>query len=147
AKTLMCVTPSRSFAELLDAMQRGTDLPPASHKALIAVPTTAGTGSEVTPWATIWDQAAGRKHSLHQPWTWPEAAIIDASLMTSLPASATLASGLDALSHALESIWNRHRNPVSTALAVAAARRILRVLPMLMQDLHDLALRNDMAQA
>jgi len=147
AKALMCATASGGFAELLDALADGAALPPGLHKTLIAVPTTAGTGSEVTPWATIWDQAAGRKHSLHQPWTWPQAAIIDPDLMLSLPASATLASGLDALSHALEAIWNVNRNPVSTTLAAGAARRILRVLPLLMQRLGDVALRDEMAQA
>ena len=114
---------------------------------MIAIPTTAGTGSEVTPWATIWDQAAGRKHSLHQHCTWPEAAIIDAELMLSLPAAATLASGLDALSHALESIWNVNRNPVSMALAMQAARRAMAVLPALMQNLQSLPLRSEMAHA
>ena len=147
AKTLMCATPSARFDELLEALNQGRTLAPGAHKTLVAVPTTAGTGSEVTPWATLWDQAAGRKHSLHQPWTWPHAAIIDPSLMLSLPAGATLASGLDALSHALESIWNVHRNPVSTALASSAARRILRILPLLMQEPGNEALRAEMAQA
>jgi phosphonate metabolism-associated iron-containing alcohol dehydrogenase len=145
AKALMCATPSQTFAELLQALEQGLTLPAARHKALIAIPTTAGTGSEVTPWATIWDQAAGRKHSLHQRWTWPEAAIIDAQLMQSLPAAATLASGLDALSHAMEAIWNRHRNPVSTSLAVQAARRTLATLPALMKDLGSLPLVLEMA--
>ena len=147
AKALMCATPSGSFADLLGALKQDAALPDGAHKSLIAVPTTAGTGSEVTPWATIWDQAGGRKHSLHQPWTWPEAAIIDPTLMLSLPAATTLASGLDALSHALESIWNVNRNPVSTALASSAAQRIQRVLPALMQDLGNVALRAEMAQA
>ena len=117
------------------------------HKHLIAIPTTAGTGSEVTPWATIWDQAAGQKYSLHQHCTWPEAAIIDAELMASLPAGATLASGLDALSHALESIWNVNRNPVSMSLAVQSARRTMTTLPQLMRNLGDLQLRAQMAEA
>ncbi|QTD43890.1 iron-containing alcohol dehydrogenase PsrA [Ottowia testudinis] len=147
AKALLCATPSGRFDELLAALEQGLPLPAGRHKALIAVPTTAGTGSEVTPWATIWDQAGGRKHSLHQPWTWPEAAIIDAELMQSLPAGVTLASGLDALSHALEAIWNVHRNPVSTALAVAAARRTIDTLPRLLRDLSSLPLRAGMAQA
>ncbi|SAI73919.1 alcohol dehydrogenase [Bordetella ansorpii] len=147
AKALLCATPAGTFAELLAALERGETLPAGRHKSLIAIPSTAGTGSEVTPWATLWDQAQGRKHSLHQPWTWPEAAIIDPALMGSLPAAATLASGLDALSHALESIWNVNRNPVSMALAIQAARRILDVLPRLMHDLHDAGLRADMAQA
>jgi phosphonate metabolism-associated iron-containing alcohol dehydrogenase len=147
AKALMCATPSQTFAELLQALEQGLTLPAARHKALIAIPTTAGTGSEVTPWATIWDQAAGRQQSHHQRWTWPEAPIIDAQLMHSLPAAATLASGLDALSHAMEAIWNRHRNPVSTSLAVQAARRTLATLPALMKDLGSLPLRNRMAEA
>lgn len=147
AKALICTTATGRFTDLLSVLQQGTKLPPALHKHLIAIPTTAGTGSEVTPWATIWDQAQGRKYSLHQPHTWPEAAIIDAELMASLPAGATLASGLDALSHALESIWNVNRNPVSMSLAVQAARRAMATLPALMQDLGNLQLRADMAQA
>lgn len=147
AKALLCATPSQTFAELLAALEHGSPLPAGRHKALIAIPTTAGTGSEVTPWATLWDQAGGCKHSLHQPFTWPEAAIIDAQLMISLPASATLASGLDALSHALESVWNVHHNPVSMALAVQSARSTLATLPALMQNLHSAELRADMAHA
>lgn len=147
AKALICTTATGRFTDLLPVLQQAAQLPPALHKHLIAIPTTAGTGSEVTPWATIWDQAQGRKYSLHQPHTWPEAAIIDAELMASLPAGATLASGLDALSHALESIWNVNRNPVSMSLAVQAARRAMATLPALMQDLGNLQLRADMAQA
>ena len=91
---------------------------------IYAVPTTAGTGSEVTGWATIWDRRAGKKYSLHLPETWPKAAIVDPRLTLSLPAYPTLSSGLDALSHALEAIWNIHANPVSDTHAVAAARRV-----------------------
>ncbi|QXZ11154.1 iron-containing alcohol dehydrogenase [Comamonas sp. Y33R10-2] len=151
AKALLCATPNGKFEELLEVLEQGGQLPATSettaHKALIAIPTTAGTGSEVTPWATIWDQAGGRKHSLHQACTWPQAAIIDAGLMSSLPAGATLASGLDALSHALESIWNVNRNPVSMSLAVQAARQVMATLPALMCDLANVQLRRDMAQA
>jgi phosphonate metabolism-associated iron-containing alcohol dehydrogenase len=147
AKALICHTPSGRFADLLALLKHGGQLEAGGHKALIAIPTTAGPGSEVTPWATIWDQAAGQKYSLHQSCTWPEAAVIDAELMTSLPAGSTLASGLDALSHALESIWNVNRNPVSMALAVQSARRTLATLPALMQDLGSAQLRNEMAEA
>ena len=107
AKAMLTATPSGRFDELLDHLVDPKAAPlsaDAPHRALIAVPTTAGTGSEVTPWATLWDAARGRKHSLHLPWTWPEAAIVDPSLMVSLPLGATLASGLDALSHALEAL-------------------------------------------
>ena len=147
AKALLCATPSGQFDGLLAVLKQGGQLPQGPHKQLIAIPTTAGTGSEVTPWATIWHQAEGQKYSLHQPCTWPEAALIDAQLMASLPAGATLASGLDALSHALESIWNVNRNPVSMSLAVQSARRTMATLPALMQDLGNVDLRSHMAEA
>ncbi|AOY00064.1 iron-containing alcohol dehydrogenase PsrA [Jeongeupia sp. USM3] len=147
AKAMLTVTKSGRFDELL-AHLNGAPLADAGrHRALIAIPTTAGTGSEVTPWATLWDAEAGRKHSLHLPWTWPEAALIDPALMLSLPHGATLASGLDALSHAFESLWNVHRNPVSAALAVSAARQIVATLPALLRAPQDLRLREVLAHA
>ena len=111
------------------------------------MPTTAGTGSEVTPWATIWDRGAQKKYSLHLPETWPHTAIIDAELMLSLPASVTLQSGLDALSHALEAIWNVNANPVSDTFAVAAVQEAMETMPRLMRRLGDLELRGRMALA
>ncbi|WP_422098773.1 iron-containing alcohol dehydrogenase PsrA [Variovorax sp.] len=134
AKVMLTRPAAGRFDELL-ALLEGADSAPAAvrrHRQLLAIPTTAGTGSEVTPWATVWDQARARKLSLQLPWTWPEAAIVDADLMLSLPHAATLASGLDALSHALESLWNVHRNPVSASLAVSAARSIVATLPELL---------------
>jgi phosphonate metabolism-associated iron-containing alcohol dehydrogenase len=116
AKALMVGTASGRFDELVALLAKGGTFRPQRVKALIAIPTTAGTGSEVTPWATIWDKAAGKKHSLHLPQTWPEAAIVDPELMLTLPASVTVQSGLDALSHALESIWNVNANPLPTPM-------------------------------
>lgn len=146
-KAMIVRTPSGTFDELLQWLASGHGDTPHGHRRLIAVPTTAGTGSEVTPWATLWDQARSRKLSLHLPCTWPEAAVVDADLMASLPRGATLASGLDALSHALESLWNVHRNPVSASLAVTAARSIVRTLPRLLADLDDIGLREQLATA
>ena len=147
AKALMVGTADGSFEALIELLASGKPFVPHRVKPLIAIPTTAGTGSEVTPWATIWDRAAGRKYSLHLPQTWPEAAIVDPELTTSLPAGPTLAAGLDALSHALESIWNVNANPVSDTHAVAAARNVLRTLPALMADLTNPSLRARMSLA
>ena len=147
AKALMVGTASGRFDELVAALASGQAFKPAQVKTLIAVPTTAGTGSEVTPWATIWDRAAQKKYSLHLPETWPSVAIVDPQLMLSLPASVTLQSGLDALSHALESIWNVNANPLSDTFAEAAVREIFEALPRLMQALHDVELRGRMALA
>lgn len=107
----------------------------------LAIPTTAGTGSELTRWATVWDLEAGRKTSVEADWLQPQQALVDSKLCLSLPWSVTLASGLDALSHALESLWNRSATPVSVALALAAVPRVLEALPRLQRDGRDLAAR------
>ena len=147
AKALMVGTESGEFDALLALLATGRTFTPQRVKTLIAVPTTSGTGSEVTGWATVWQRAAGKKHSLHLRETWPEAALVDPDLTLSLPAGPTLAGGLDALSHALESIWNIHSNPISDQHAVVASRLVLATLPTLMKDLRNPELRRRMAQA
>lgn len=147
AKALMVGTADGSFEALIALLATGKPFTPHRVKSLIAVPTTAGTGSEVTPWATIWERAAAKKYSLHLGETWAEAALVDPALTTSLPVGATLASGLDALSHALESIWNVNANPVSDTHAVAAARSVLATLPLLISDLGNIDLRRSMSLA
>ncbi len=114
---------------------------------LIAVPTTAGTGSEMTSWATIWDAGSSKKYSLARGDLYPTHAVIDPALMIAMPRTLTISTALDALSHALESIWNVNANPVSTRFAVAAARDVLEHLPPLAQDLDNLDLREHMARA
>jgi phosphonate metabolism-associated iron-containing alcohol dehydrogenase len=142
AKALMVGTSGNAFDELLASLVSGCTFTPPYVKSLIAVPTTAGTGSEVTPWATVWDRSVKmKKYSLHLKETWPEAAVVDPELMLTLPASVTLQSGLDALSHALESIWNVNANPVSDTFATSAAREMMVTLPALMSDLGNVELR------
>jgi phosphonate metabolism-associated iron-containing alcohol dehydrogenase len=147
AKALMVGTADGSFEALVALLATGKPFTPHRIKPLIAIPTTAGTGSEVTPWATIWDRGAGKKYSLHLAETWAEAALVDPALTLSLPAGPTLAAGLDALSHALESIWNINANPVSDTHAVSAARVVLATLPALIADLGNLELRRRMSLA
>jgi phosphonate metabolism-associated iron-containing alcohol dehydrogenase len=147
AKALIVGTESGCFDELLALLASGKPFTPARHKALIAAPTTAGTGSEVTPWATIWDAASQRKYSLHLECTWPKVAIIDPELMLTVPRGVTISTGLDALSHALEAIWNVNANPVSDTLATSAITDILECLPLLHQDLANPELRSRMALA
>lgn len=114
---------------------------------LVAVPTTAGTGSEVTCWGTVWDNAGGAKLSLAHPALYPEISLVDPELMTGKPRGLTIQTGLDALSHSLESLWNRNANPVSMAHAVTAARGVLSTLPHLADDLLNVELRERMARA
>ena len=114
---------------------------------VIAVPTTAGTGSEVTCWGTVWDEASGKKYSLSRPGLYPTHAVVDPRLMIGKPLLLTISTGLDALSHSLESLWNLNNNPVSANHAVSAARSILEVLPKLVRDLGNVELRSRMAMA
>ncbi|RTE65339.1 iron-containing alcohol dehydrogenase [Amphritea opalescens] len=114
---------------------------------IIALPTTAGTGSEVTCWGTIWHRSGGKKYSVKGPSLYPEWAVIDPELSINLPFELTRQTGLDALSHALESIWNINRNPVSKSFAIDASKAILNVLPKLLNDLGNHDLRRQMAEA
>ncbi|WP_282606207.1 iron-containing alcohol dehydrogenase PsrA [Pelagibius sp. Alg239-R121] len=131
----------RRYLETKDGAEELSGVP------VIAVPTTAGTGSEVTSWATVWDGEGGRKFSLARPNLYPETAVIDPALMLGKPYNLTLATGLDALSHALESIWNINANPMSARYAVTASQIILRDLPSLLSDLGNLDLRSNIAEA
>ena len=87
---------------------------------LCAVPTTAGTGSEVTQFATVWHHEKGLKYSLEGRHIFPATAVLDPELTLTLPAEETMFTGLDAISHACESLWNIHANPLSIMFAETA---------------------------
>jgi phosphonate metabolism-associated iron-containing alcohol dehydrogenase len=126
-----------------------TDQPALRPIPLIAIPTTAGTGSEVTRWATLWDvrPAVARKLSLESPHGYPEASLVDARVCLTCPTPVTRDSGLDALAHALEAIWNRNATPFTDALSLAAAQSIIETLPRLLKAPQDLSLRQGMSHA
>lgn len=135
------------FARVRYFLETGKGTEALGATPIIAVPTTSGTGSEVTSWATVWDTDRMVKYSLARDQLYPECAIVDPLLTVGLPRSITISTGLDALSHALESIWNVNANPVSSALAEAAAREVIEVLPRLAASLNDVELRTRMARA
>ena len=118
-----------------------------SSTPIIAVPSTSGTGSEVTCWATVWDKKNNHKYSLAHKKLFPEIAIIDPKLMIEKPYELTLVTALDALSHALESIWNINANIISSNHATYSAKSILKILPNLLSDLSNIHLRTEMASA
>ena len=94
---------------------------------VLAIPTTAGTGSETNGFGVFADGETGRKIYLGNATVQPFAALLDPELTVGLPAAATAAAGMDALSHALESLCARHGNPYSEALAHGVARTVARV--------------------
>ena len=139
--------PRKGFAAIKDHLQGKSKLDNYEQKEIIAIATTAGTGSEVTPWATLWHLAEKKKYSLHLPTLWPKVALIDPELTITVPWQTTLIAGLDALSHALEAIWNVNANVVSTSLAIEAATTIMATLPQLKKELNNKQARIQMHRA
>jgi len=114
---------------------------------IISIPTTAGTSSEITPWATIWDMEEKKKYSLHLPDLFAEIAIYDPVLTLSVPENITIQTGVDALSHALESIWNKNANPITIEYAIKSSKLIMDNLLRLVGDLENLECRDNMMMA
>lgn len=129
---------------LRDFLVKGGKGTIAGLKPVIAVPTTAGTGSEVTPFATIWDNLIHKKFSIDDFRLYPEAAILDSKLTHSLPESHTISTGLDAVSQAFESIWNKLANPVTIGIATQSLVHSLVALPRLAKDIEDKTARKNM---
>lgn len=95
-----------------------------SKPMLIAIPTTHGTGSELTMWATVWNKKEKKKYSLSEYNNYPDYAIYYHHLLETLPLNISLSSSLDALSHSFESIWNKNHNPLSDQFALQAIKII-----------------------
>ena len=100
----------------------------------IGIPTTAGTGSEVTCWATIWDSPNNAKYSVDTPENYAYAALVDPTLAASMPLKLAVSSALDAVAHATESYWAKASNTVSKALALSAIRTIMGSIDTLLED-------------
>jgi alcohol dehydrogenase len=111
------------------------------------VPTTAGTGSEVTPWGTVWDLGRGRKRSIDHTSLYPRLALVDPTLSSTQPPGLTATCGFDALSHALESLWNVNSDARSANLAAEAIGLILEHLPTAVHHPTDMRARTAMARA
>lgn len=87
---------------------------------LYTIPTTSGTGSEVTPFSTVWDHKLKKKYSLAGKNVFPKAAFVDPTLTKNLPMEPTINTGLDAINQAAESIWNKNASPLSISYATRA---------------------------
>jgi choline dehydrogenase len=115
---------------------------------LVAVPTTAGTGSEVTLWAVITDHGRRIKFNVGgTPLIGPHVALIDPELMLGLPPAVTAATGMDALSHAIECYTCDYHQPFNDAVALHAIELVGRWLRRAVEDGSDLEARTHMAHA
>ncbi len=110
----------------------------------IAIPTTAGTGSECTKWATIWDFDNNKKYSVDADYLYPNESWLVPELTLTMSKDMTLSTGLDALAHAMESYWSVPSNPYTRVLARNAISIIKRNLPLALGDLDNLEYRKEM---
>jgi alcohol dehydrogenase class IV len=132
--------------EYLEVIGQGRQLSQPSAPVL-AIPTTAGTGSEVTRNAVIGSPERRVKVSLRSASMLPRIALVDPELTYSLPAEITFSSGLDALTQLIEPFVSRFANPLTDSLCREGIKRAGRALPALLQDLNHLKARRDMSIA
>ena len=137
AAKIMWVLYEHPEADFMDMAMRFVDIrkrvygfPRMGEKAyFVAIPTTAGTGSEVTPFAVITDESTGVKYPLADYELLPDMAIVDADLMMNAPKGLTAASGIDALTHALEAYASMLATDYTDGLALRAMKLIFENLP------------------
>lgn len=148
AKVVAAINVSNSEDWIVDHLRRGNQFPQQFNpKPVIAVPTTAGTGSEVTMWATVWDMEEKKKYSISHPALYPKIALLAPELTLTLPEKATIYTGLDALSHAMEAIWNKNHNPISDTFALKAIELVRKHLPELRHEPSNIDLRTHLLRA
>ena len=150
---MMYEHPEADFMDMamrfMDIRKRVYTFPKMGEKAyFIAVPTSAGTGSEVTPFAVITDETTGIKYPLADYELLPKMAIIDADLMMNMPKGLTSASGIDAMTHALEAYASMLATDYTDGLALKALKNIFKYLPSAYENgANDPVARERMADA
>ncbi|SHH32233.1 acetaldehyde dehydrogenase [Caloranaerobacter azorensis DSM 13643] len=119
----------------MDIRKRVFRFPKMGEKAMmVAIPTSAGTGSEVTPFAVITDERTQIKYPLADYELTPDMAIVDAELMMNMPKGLTAASGIDALTHAIEAYVSVCASEYTNGMALEAIRLIFKYLPQAYND-------------
>ncbi len=149
---LMYEHPEVDFMDMamrfMDIRKRIYTFPKMGEKAyFVAIPTSSGTGSEVTPFAVITDGVSGVKYPLADYELLPNMAIIDTDNMMSQPKSLTSASGIDALTHALEAYASMLATDYTDGLALTAIKNIFKFLPTAYEDGSNVKAREKMANA
>ena len=131
-----------------DIRKRVYTFPKMGEKAyFIAVPTSSGTGSEVTPFAVITDEKTGIKYPLADYELMPKMAIVDTDMMMDAPKGLTSASGIDAVTHCLEAYASMMATEYTDGLALRSIKTIFEYLPTAYENGQDVVAREKMANA
>jgi 4-hydroxybutyrate dehydrogenase len=130
-----------------EAQAGGMDRLKGPYDPIIAIPTTAGTGTEVGRSSVITSQKLRRKIIIFSPWLMPRRAILDPELTVSLPPSLTAATGMDAFTHCLESLTCPVYHPICDAIAIHGLELIIRYLERATRNGQDIEARGNMLVA
>lgn len=138
---------ARGSGKIAEYHTGGRPVNAAEAIPMIAFPTTSGTASEVTNISVLTDTAKGLKAPMNDPAMYPKIAIIDPELTLSVPPAVTASTGLDVLSHAIESYWSTLNQPLCSACSVYAAKLVFKHLEKAYNEPNNLEAREKMAQA
>lgn len=125
----------------------GSEEIPKEALPLIAVPTTAGTGSEITCVSVLSDHDTGRKAPLNSELFYPKVAIVDPELTYSVPPYITACTGMDVLCHAIEAYWSKYHQPVCDLMATQALKLVFKNLETAVLEPENKTAREKMAEA
>jgi len=142
AASVICTT-DRPVTDFMDDMS----LLPDTHLPLIAVPTTAGTGGEITSVSVLSDHEKGTKKPIFCNALYPSVAIVDPELTYTVPPYVTACTGMDVLCHAIEAYWSKHHQPICDSLAIHALRTVLENLRTAYAEPGNAIAREKMAEA
>jgi len=144
AKTMLAAVGNKTYSiqKLISNKLKFPDRLPA-----VFTPTTHGTASEVTKWGTLWDMEERCKYSLSHEALYPDVAILDGSLTTSLSIELSVTTILDALSHCFETLWNKNCNPQSADYAISAIGILLIETQRLKRQPENVAIRRRILKA
>lgn len=147
---LDCAKAAGSICFTTDSIRKyhGTGAPmPQKHLPLIAIPTTAGTGSEVTCVSVLSDHELGKKGPIVSNGFYPALALVDPELTYTLPPYMTASTGIDVLCHAVEGFWSRGHQPICDALALHASKIVFQYLRTACKEPENKEARAKMAEA
>jgi alcohol dehydrogenase len=130
---------------IMDIIDQPNQLSLVDAIPLYALPTTSGTGAEMTPFATFWDKKNKKKYSLDHQKAYPYASYIDPDLTVALPKLITLSTGLDAINQAFESIWNINASEYTLNIAYRSIALGIKALPLIINMDNNNA-RKDLAE-
>lgn len=145
SKMVACLVDNEG--SIFDYYSGGTRVLKTRKAQLICIPTTSGTGSEVTNIGVYTNKDTGIKMPFASDYFWPDIALIDPKLTYTLPAHITAATGMDAFTHAIESYWSVNSNPISDALATSVIKTILENIEVACKEPKNATARKNMSFA